>query len=894
MIQKNLLRILFIEDVPSDVELAILVLRKEKLVFEHTVVCTRVDLLNALKDFNPDLIISDYMMPSFNGLQALKEVIKFNSELPFILLTGSVNEETAVECIKSGARDYVIKEHMTRLPYAVREALEQVSINKEKKASELLLRDNEEKLQSIFSAAPVGIGLVVNRVLIEVNDSFCKMTGYSRSELIGKSSEIIYSSTEEFINAGNEKYRQIEEKGTGSVETKFKCKDGRIMNVILSSAPLDKKNYSKGVTFTVLDITERKISEEALKKSQQLFQTLSQVSPVGIFRTNIDGYTTYVNPKWLELSGLTNEEAIGFGWLKAVHPDDRDQVDLRWKSDVQSQNSSLAEYRFLRSDGSIVWVMGNAVPEKRDNEVTGYIGTITDITDRKRSEKALQTSEEKYRGIFENVQDVYYETRLDGTILEVSPSISILSKGQYKMDDLMGKSMINYYAILKEREVILTLLQTKGAITDFEVIFKNKDGSHVPCSISAKLVFDAKGLPEKIIGSMHDITDRKNVTEALKLSKEKAEASDRLKTEFLNNISHEVRTPLNGILGFAEIISMPDLSEEEKKDSIAMLFESSNRLLNTITNYMDISLIASGSLTVNKKDCSPSGILRGIYNKFETICKNKHLDFVLEIPGQSENLVMNSDPEICQKIISHFIDNAIKFTEKGSINFGFNLLAGKIEFFVKDTGIGINMDSFNTIFDRFFKDSQHPYKISEGSGLGLSISLGMSEAIGGKIRLDSKLGSGSCFFLTIPVKTDIETNLSDMPGKDIKEIGKGSLILIAEDDEINFYYLNALLTRETGASILHAANGREAIDLFKANRDINLILMDIKMPEIDGFEATRQIKLIDKNVPVIAITAYAMSGDEERIVSAGCDGYLSKPINRKSLLEKVAEFIKVY
>jgi CheY-like chemotaxis protein len=255
---------------------------------------------------------------------------------------------------------------------------------------------------------------------------------------------------------------------------------------------------------------------------------------------------------------------------------------------------------------------------------------------------------------------------------------------------------------------------------------------------------------------------------------------------------------------------------------------------------------------------------------------------------------MNSDPEICQKIISHFIDNAIKFTEKGSINFGFNLLSGKIEFFVKDTGIGINMDSFNTIFDRFFKDSQHPYKISEGSGLGLSISLGMSEAIGGKIRLDSKLGSGSCFFLTIPVKTDIETNLSDMPGKDIKEIGKGSLILIAEDDEINFYYLNALLTRETGASILHAANGREAIDLFKANRDINLILMDIKMPEIDGFEATRQIKLIDKNVPVIAITAYAMSGDEERIVSAGCDGYLSKPINRKSLLEKVAEFIKVY
>src|SRR5664279_743536 len=632
MIQKNLLRILFVEDVPSDVELAILVLRKEKLVFEHTIVCTRVDLLNALKDFNPDLVISDYMMPAFNGLQALKEVLKYNSELPFILLTGSVNEETAVECIKSGAQDYVIKEHMTRLPYAVREALEQVRMNKEKMASDLLLRDNEEKLQSIFSAAPVGIGLVVNRVFIEVNDSFCTMTGYSRRELIGKSSEIIYSSTEEFLNAGKEKYRQIEEKGTGSVETTFRCKDGRIINVILSSAPLDNNNYSKGVTFTVLDITERKKSEEALIKSQQLFQTLSQVSPVGIFRTNIDGYTTYVNPKWLELSGLTNDEATGFGWLKAVHPDDREQVALIWKSYVQSQDSSIAEYRFLKPDGKIVWVMGNAVPEFIGDEIIGYIGTITNITDRKqaeeaiaeseakyrhlvtqspdgifiidlsgkfisvnnaicnnlkyieeemlslnlwdivpeeyhaihkqrlmsiikgentsdnaeyqvkgkdgtlhsvevmsspyfkgneivgfqgiarniterkRAESALKASEEKYRGIFENVQDVYYETRLDGTILEVSPSIKILSKGYYGIDDLIGKSMIGFYAEPKEREHILSELQTKHAVTDFEITFKNADGSHVPCSVSAKLVFDANGHPEKIIGSMHDIT----------------------------------------------------------------------------------------------------------------------------------------------------------------------------------------------------------------------------------------------------------------------------------------------------------------------------------------------------------------------------------------------------
>jgi PAS domain S-box-containing protein len=566
----------------------------------------------------------------------------------------------------------------------------------------------------------------------------------------------------------------------------------------------------------------------------------------------------------------------------------------RLMSIIKGENTSdNAEYQVKGKDGTLHSVEVMSSPYFKGNEIVGFQGIARNITERKRAESALKASEEKYRGIFENVQDVYYETRLDGTILEVSPSIKILSKGYYGIDDLIGKSMIGFYAEPKEREHVLSELQTKHAVTDFEITFKNADGSHVPCSVSAKLVFDAIGHPEKIIGSMHDITDAKNLTEALKLAKEKAETSDNLKTEFLNNISHEVRTPLNGILGFAEIISMHDLSEEDKNESIAMLFESSNRLLNTITNYMDISLIASGSLTVNKKDCVPAGILQRIYNNFETVCRNKHLDFILEINDQPENFVLNSDPEICQKIISHFIDNAIKFTEKGNVRFGFKLIPGNIEFCVKDTGIGINMDSYNTIFERFVKDSQHRYKISEGSGLGLSISLGMSEAIGGKIRLESKPGVGSCFFLTIPINSREETISPDLPVKDTKNVGKGSLILVAEDDETNFYYLNALLTRETGASILHAANGREAIDLFKANRNISLILMDIKMPEIDGFEATRQIKLIDKNVHIIAITAYAMSGDEERIMSAGCDGYLSKPLNRKSLLEKVGQFIKI-
>ena len=274
MSPKNPLKILFIEDLPSDVELAGLELRKEKIIFEYTTVCTRMDLIKALKKFRPDIIISDYMMPAFNGLQALKEVKEFDPEIPFILCTGSINEETAVECIKAGARDYVIKEHMTRLPFAVKEVLEQNRIQSEKRAAELLLKENKEKLQSIFSVAPVGIGLITDRVFTEVNDTFCKMTGYSRKEIIGKDSEMVYATREEYETAWIDKYKNIAENGTGSVETRFKRKDGRILNIFLSLTTLDEHDLTKGVTFSVMDITERKLAEEALLKHRDHLEEL--------------------------------------------------------------------------------------------------------------------------------------------------------------------------------------------------------------------------------------------------------------------------------------------------------------------------------------------------------------------------------------------------------------------------------------------------------------------------------------------------------------------------------------------------------------------------------------------------------------------------------------------
>ena len=645
MIQKNLLKILFVEDIPSDVDLAVIELRKEKIEFEYATICTRIDMVSALKKFNPDLIISDYMMPSFTGLLALKEAKEFNSEIPFILYTGSVNEETAVACLKAGAQDYIIKEHMTRLPYAVKEAVEQVGRNKEKRASELLLKENEEKLQSIFSAAPVGIGLVVDRVFIEVNDTFCNMTGYTRRELIGKSSEIIYSSREEFIKAGEEKYRQIAEKGTGSVETSFKCKDGKLLNVLLSVAPLDINDHSKGITFTLLDITARKRAEVALYESEERYKFANRATFNIIWDWNLQSNSLWWNDNFKTHFGY-NAEEIEPGiesWTNRIHPEDLNRVETGIHRAIDTgQDYWTDQYRFLKKNGTYAEIEDRGyIARDASNHPLRMTGAMQDITEHKRADAAQRESEEKYRRIFENVQDLYYETSINGTILEISPSIEILSKGQYRRDDLIGKSVYDFYPDPVERAVLISNLKEHGRVLDFEITLKNKDGSQVPCSVSSKICLNELGYPEKMIGSIRDITDRKNASDALQLAKEKAETSDRLKTEFLNNISHEVRTPLNGILGFAEIISVKNLSEEDKKNSLRMLFESSNRLLNTITNYMDISLITSGSLSVNKRDFFPSKILRRVYNNFEPFCLNRNLKLLLEIPGRTVRRLFN-------------------------------------------------------------------------------------------------------------------------------------------------------------------------------------------------------------------------------------------------------------
>ena len=361
----------------------------------------------------------------------------------------------------------------------------------------------------------------------------------------------------------------------------------------------------------------------------------------------------------------------------------------------------------------------------------------------------------------------------------------------------------------------------------------------------------------------------------LNIAKEKAEASDRLKSSFINNISHEIRTPLNGILGFGQILTDPEIETEEKEEYLSMMNQSSERLINTVTNFMDISLLTSGNQTV--------------FKKFRITANEKNITLAFNPPAQVTEIKLLSDRELLTKIICQLIDNAVKFTKQGTVNVDYNINGETLLFTVKDTGIGIAAENIPRIFDSFMQENINNTRAYEGSGLGLPIAKGFIELLGGNIVVESEKGKGSKFSFSLPCVMNPVGKIQENETTKPKAATRKQTILIAEDDEINFFYINIVLKNDL-IEVLHAVNGRVAVEICKENPGIDLVIMDLKMPEMDGFEATRLIKHFNANLPVIAITAYSSNEDKNMALYAGCDDFITKPFKKEFLISKLEQF----
>lgn len=372
-------------------------------------------------------------------------------------------------------------------------------------------------------------------------------------------------------------------------------------------------------------------------------------------------------------------------------------------------------------------------------------------------------------------------------------------------------------------------------------------------------------------------------------AEQKAIDSDRLKTSFLQNISHEIRTPMNSIVGFSELLKDQQTTEPEKMQYLDMISKSSDQLLNIVNEVLDISLIETGNISVNKKKVNINSLMDEIYLSFKPLI-NSNIAFSVN-KGLSDPLsIILTDVIKVRQVLNNLLANAIKFTEKGQIRIGYSLVNNDLEFFVEDTGIGISNDFHEKIFDRFNKVSTDGIRLFEGVGLGLAICKGNITLLNGKIWLKSEPGSGSSFFFTIPYEQVVE----EETGKTRKSISYGPMdkltILVAEDDEMNYLYIKEIF-RGTGADIIHAVNGKEAVEICKQNNKLNLVLIDIKMPVMNGYEAIKQIREFRSDIPIIAQTAFALSNEMLKAFNAGSNDYISKPFKKDQLLTLVAKYM---
>lgn len=462
--------------------------------------------------------------------------------------------------------------------------------------------------------------------------------------------------------------------------------------------------------------------------------------------------------------------------------------------------------------------------------------------------------------------------------------MSILPEDRPVYEKAMHEARPGYNPV----ELELKIARSEGDVREFRTI----------TMLITSMSDEDKSSPDELtlMGTIRDITKLEKTRRELTRAKEKAEESERYKNILLTNISHEIRTPMNSIIGFSELLNIGNLPYEKRLEYVGIIKNQGISLLRMIDDVVELTKMESGKITIRKSPCNIDLLLNElliVFNQYKATQNKEHLEIRVNYPPQ-RGIILYTDPGRLQQLISNLLNNSIKYTEKGYIEIGYKPSSDqRIEFYVKDTGIGLSRDLQKRIFGRIPEEESFPGK-SEDSGLGLTISKNLIRLLGGKIWVESDLGQGSTFFFTVPFEEIPESYHQMAPEEEFvipSYTWKDKVILIVEDDEVNYKFLEAVL-QDTSATILHASNGIQAVELCKSISKIDLILMDIRMPEMDGLQATRMIREFNRKVPVIAQTAYVLEDEDNKCLEAGCNDQITKPIEIREFFEKADKFLK--
>lgn len=624
------------------------------------------------------------------------------------------------------------------------------------------------------------------------------------------------------------------------------------------------------------------------------FLAIFDNSTIGMVICNLDGRFLNVNGQFAKITGYSKDELYTMTFKDITHPDDLDSDIVLIKELLEGKRKNFQlEKRYLTKEKKIIWVnLLASIVLNQESKPEAIIGTIEEISEKKQLIGELESSKSDYKkaaklltSIQDAIPDVIGVQDLNHNIIQYNQAGYKLLNKTY--EEVVGKKCHSLIGREKQCDVCSTSEATKTKRPErHEQYFPELD---TWLDMRAYPIFGENNELIYIVEHLRDITEIKKLELQLKDTIEKlqkakllAEESDNLKTAFLHNISHEIRTPLNGIIGFSDLLKDEGITREKTLEYSDIIIRSGWQLSNIINDLVSIATIESGQEKANLKKVDIQCLLQNVYSTFQIKARNKEITFYFKPEIPDIHFIITDETKLNQ-ILSNLINNALKFTNAGYVELGVCALGNKLHFHIKDTGIGIKKEDHQKIFIRFAQANSNSNSLYGGSGLGLSICKSYVDLLGGRIWLDSEPDKGSTFYFEIPLVTDNQSEI--IPKNEISKSDKVT-ILIAEDDEINFLYLSEIVNG-LDINMLHAKNGCEAIALCKQEQRIDLVFMDIKMPVMDGNEATKQIKSLKPNIPIIAISAYFDEKEKDISIKAGCIAYLTKPVKKEDILEKI-------
>ncbi len=782
----------------------------------------------------------------------------------------------------------------------------------------------ENSYATVFEVTPDPILLTDCDSLIRAaNPAYCNFIKKKQEELIGKTyfdifpqkvAEIYRQSDIEVIKSA--KPKTFERHSSGD-EDPYKWLQ------YLKAPVQDKSGKPIGILTTIRDISERKQVEQDLRDSEERYRGLANASFEGIFLSE-DGVCFDANQTACEMFGYRYDELIGIKAEDLFVKQSKETIKKNISTGYEDPYVAIA----LRKDGRTFFC-------EIHGKMTEYAGksvritAVHDIDIKVKSSKALEESKMKYKALYDSSRDAIMMLTFEkGFVAGNNATIEIFGcKDEEEFIVQQPASLSPEYqpdgnlSTVKSQQMMSLAL--KNGSNFFEWKHKRMDGTE----FDATVLLTKMQLQKKVVlqATVRDITDQKLAEEELinhrnhleelvkqrtkeleeiniqlKEAKNKAEKSDKLKSAFLSNMSHEIRTPMNAIIGFSGLLKDNNITEDKKDEYIDVIIGKGNLLLNIINDIIDISKVEADELEINKSACDVNNIVDEIFLTFQKTKENikkSHIELKIIKPESSDELTVFTDPYRLKQILSNLVDNAIKFTHKGFVEISYYITGSgnneKLKFSVKDSGIGIPEDKLDIVYNRFRQIDDSTTREFGGTGLGLTISKKLVELMGGSIGVESKEGVGSIFYFSIPyekINRKIEPLLQSEKKAKAGYTWMEKVILIVEDDYSSFILLKNYL-QKTKVKIIHAQNGKESVDICASIPQIDLVLMDIQLPDMNGYEATRLIKQHRNHLPIIAQTAYALAGEREKCTNAGCNNYISKPIDSEELLQKINKYI---